>query len=132
MALLRTFESVLAELALLRGNRGHYQLVRGPKRSLAGEVFAYTLIEYWDRLGPANTLSFEAIAHEPGSPGRVFLLDENEVADRLSEIGELTAGALEWSETAGLKQVVRSRVVHREEALKLLHSAYAARSEEAP
>ena len=56
----------------------------------------------------AATLSFEAIVHAPGAPGRVFLFDENDVADRLAALDDVTDGALRWSETAGLKQVVRN------------------------
>ena len=38
----------------------------------------------------------------------MFLFDENDVADRLASLDEVTGGALRWSETAGLKQVVRN------------------------
>ena len=46
-----------------------------------------------------------------------FLLDENDVADRLAELGDSTGGAFRWSETAGLKQVVRDRDVLPDAAL---------------
>ena len=38
----------------------------------------------------------------------MFCLDENDVADRLAALDDATGGALQWSETAGLKQVVRN------------------------
>ncbi len=47
------------------------------------------------------------IAHEPGSPGRVFLLDEAGLADRLIKLEDQSDGLFRWSETAGLRQVVR-------------------------
>ena len=119
-----SLESALAELGLIRGLRGHFQFVRGPKRSLPLEVFVYALNSFWSRHGTTNTLSFEAIVHEPGSPGRVSLLDENDLADRLLEVGELTNGVLEWSETAGLKQVLRTRILNETEAGDLLRGAY--------
>jgi hypothetical protein len=124
-----TLESALAELALVRGLRGHFQLVRGPKRSLPVEVFTYALNSFWNRFSPSSsTLSFEAIAHEPGSPGRVFLMDEGALSDRLAEIYELTDGVFEWSETAGLKQVLRTRSLgesHKgSDAFELLEAAY--------
>lgn len=102
-------ESPLIELGLIKstGKRDGFRFVRGPKPTLGDGTFVYALIDFWSRHSESATLSFEAIAHEPGSPGRVFLLDENDVADRLSMIEEVTDGNLKWSETAGLKQVVR-------------------------
>jgi len=125
-----SLESALAELGLVRGMRGHFQLVRGPKRSLSTEVFTYALNSFWNRFSPTSkTLSFEAVAHEPGSPGRVFLLDEGDLSDRLAEIEDLTGGVFEWSETAGLKQILRARSLQESpegsEALELLEGAYA-------
>ena len=105
-------ESPLSELGLLKpvGRRDGFRLVRGSKPSLGQGVFLFALLEFWDYFSPTgSTLSFESIAHEPGSPGRVFLLTENEIADRLAEIADRTDGALQWSETAGLKQVIRDR-----------------------
>ncbi|WP_417729247.1 DUF4007 family protein [Roseovarius sp.] len=104
-----TLESPLAELGLIKatGKRDGFRFVRGPKSTLGDGIFLYALIDFWRDFTTAQTLSFEAIAHEPGSPGRVFLLDENDVADRLLSLEEFTGGAFRWSETAGLKQVLR-------------------------
>ena len=76
------------------------------------------MIDFWRSFTTAKTLSFEAIAHEPGSPGRVFLLDENDIADRLLDLEEFTEGAFRWSETAGLKQVLREAPLDGGVALK--------------
>ena len=106
-----TLESPLSELGLIKatGRRDGFRFVRGPKSTLGDGVFAYALLDFWSRYAEQSaTLSFEAIAHEPGGLGRVFLLDENDVADRLAALGDITNGALQWSETAGLKQVVRN------------------------
>ena len=73
----------------------------------------------------STTLSFEAIAHEPGGLGRVFLLDENDVADRLAALGDVTDGALQWSETAGLKQVVRNTDLNFSSGLAYIDLDYA-------
>lgn len=102
-------ESPLTELGLIKplGKRDGFRFVRGSKSTLGDGIFMYALLDFWSRYSTAATLSFEAIAYEPGSPGRVFLLDENDLADRLSTLDVLTRGALRWSETAGLKQVVR-------------------------
>jgi hypothetical protein len=120
-------ESPLTELGLIKaiGKRDGFRFVRGPKSSLGHGVFIYALLDFWSRYSKAATLSFEAIAHEPGSPGRAFLLDENDVADRLAALDEITAGRLRWSETAGLKQVVRDPDLNFDETLSYVDLDYA-------
>ena len=101
----------LTELGLIKaiGKKDGFRFVRGPKSTLGAGVFVYALLDFWKRYSPnAATLAFEAIAHAPGSPGRVFAFDENDVADRLSALDNSTDGALQWSEATGLRQVVRS------------------------
>lgn len=124
-------ESPLTELGLIKsiGKRDGFRFVRGPKSTLGHGVFIYALLEFWSGYSKANTLSFEAIAHEPGSPGRVFLLDENDVADRLSALDEVTDGALRWSETAGLKQVQRDPTLELGKRLEFIDLDYSARTE---
>lgn len=119
-------ESPLTELGLIKaiGKRDGFRFVRGPKATLGDGVFTYTLIDFWSRYSSAATLSFEAIAHEPGSPGRVLLLDENDIAERLAGLDEVTDGALRWSETAGLKQVVRDTELDPEAALAYIDMDY--------
>lgn len=121
-----TLESPLAELGLIKamGKRDGFRFVRGPKSTLGDGVFLYALIDFWKGFTSAQTLSFEAIAHEPGSPGRVFLLDENDVADRLISLEEFTNGAFRWSETAGLKQVLRDADLNLNSGLEFLAREY--------
>jgi hypothetical protein len=119
-------ESPLAELGLIRGVKGNFHLVRGPKPSLPDGVFAVALDSFWKQLGSTRTLSFEMIAHEPGSPGRVFLLDEAELADRLLALEDTSKGAFQWSETAGLKQVYKNRDLKGGEKNSLLAKDYRA------
>ena len=123
-----SLESPLIELGLIKpmGRRDGFRFVRGPKPSLGAGVFCYAVTDFWCRsFNSANTLSFEALAHEPGSPGRVFMLDENSVVDMLGEIEQLTGGAYVWSETTGLKQLIRERVLTPEDALDLVLEDYA-------
>jgi hypothetical protein len=120
-------ESPLTELGLMKpvGKRDGFRFVRGAKSSLGHGVFVYALLDFWSRQTTAATLSVEAVAHEPGSPGRVFLLDENDVADRLAALDDVTNGMLRWSETAGLKQVVREIDCSSDQALKFIDRDYA-------
>lgn len=120
-------ESPLTELGLIKaiGKKDGFRFVRAPKPTLGDGVFTFALIDFWSRYAPnAATLSFEVIAHAPGAPGRVFQFDENDVADRLAALDDETGGALLWSETAGLKQVVRNIEVNDETALSWVRGDY--------
>lgn len=50
-------------------------------------------------------MSVDTLLHEPGSPGRVFVLDEDAVLEHLATIAADANGTIRWSETAGLRQV---------------------------
>ena len=119
-------ESPLTELGLIKavGKKDGFRFIRGPKTTLGDGIFVYALIDFWLRYSNASTLSFEVIAHAPGGPGRVFLFDENDVADRLAALDEITGGALRWSETAGLKQVVRDIDIDEDTALAWVPGDY--------
>jgi hypothetical protein len=126
-------ESPLAELSLIRliGRRDDYQFVRGPKPSLTPGVFLVALNQFWSSVNATRTMSFEMVAHEPGCPGRVFLLDEADLAERLGALEDLTKGLFRWSETAGLRQVVRERELSTAEVLQYLARDYGRTTAEA-
>ncbi|MGP5713847.1 DUF4007 family protein [Vreelandella alkaliphila] len=121
-----TLESPLTELSLIKavGKKDGFRIIRGPKATLGDGVFAYAVANFWNKATKANTLSFEALAHQPGSPGKAFQLDEEELADRLSRIENITDGVFRWSETAGLKQLVRSHTLSDSDALNLIDMDY--------
>ena len=100
-------EPMLGELGLVYEERkGHFAFRRGPKTTLNDAMFTYSLLDFWNSTSQGlSTLSFEAIAFGEGSPGRVFKLDEDSIAERLLALDDLTRGALSWTETAGLRQV---------------------------
>ena len=104
-------EPLLAELGLVREARlgGWYEFVRGPKPTLLPGVFAYALNAFWERQGGSSALTAEQICYAPGSPGRVFKLDEDSVVTRLMALYDLTEGAWQWTDTAGLRQIQRHR-----------------------
>lgn len=113
-------DSIISELGLVRplGN-GRFTLARGAKASLPDSVFLYAVWDYWQRSAKdRSTLSYEALAFDGGSPGRVFLLDEVSLVERLETLQALSDGVFSWSETAGLRQLVRRREMSREEIVK--------------
>lgn len=119
-------ESPLTELGIIKstGKKDGFRMVKGEKNTLGNGVFTYALLEFWDSYTTANTLSFEAIAHHPGSPGKVFQLAENDIVERLSYISLLTEQRIDWSETAGLKQIVRNQAIPTEQRLSLIDKDY--------
>lgn len=103
-------DSVLAELGLIRPmDKQRSRLSRGRKPSLPDAVFLFCLNEFWENFASAqSTMSFENAAYAPKSPGRVFLLDEEDIVERLERLEEVSGGTFAWSETAGLRQIIRS------------------------
>lgn len=106
-------EPLLSDIGLLStSSKGHFHFHRGPQYSLPDSIFAFALLDFWKRWEAntetsQSTLSFNTIAHEYGSPGRVFKLDEDSVGERLSKIEELTGKYLQWTDSSGLRQVSR-------------------------
>ena len=105
-----TLESPLTELGLIQSvGKDGFRFVRGYKKHISIGVFVFALLDFWENYSPgSSTLSFEAIAHAPGSPGKVFLFDENDIADLLARLEKSTEGKFSWSETSGMKQIVRN------------------------
>ena len=121
-------EPVLSELPLLQehiGSRAVFSFVRGPKASLPDGMFCYALVEFWNCHPQTSVLSFEKIAHEYGSPGRVFKLDEYSIGERVVRMEDLTKGALRWTDSAGIRQINRAASVDVNKLkLRLLEAAY--------
>jgi hypothetical protein len=123
-------EPLLGELGLIQQNaKGTFEFRRGAKKSLPDGVFAYALLDYWSRMPHAGSvMDFDRVAHDFGSPGRVFKLDENAVADRLIALETLSKGNLQWVEQAGIRQVTRKGPALsnlRDYKTKMLETAYA-------
>lgn len=100
-------EPLLGELGLLHEvHKGQYAFRRGPKATLHDSLFAYALLDHWENSANGiSSMAFETIAYADGSPGRVFKLDEDSVAERLMALNGITNGYLAWTDTAGLRQV---------------------------
>lgn len=125
-------EPLLSELGLLEttASRDVFLINRSAHRTLPDEIFIYALMDYWTRLGSqASSLDFARIAHDFGSPGRVFKLDNENISKRLLRLEEITKGNLEWTELAGLRQVIRRKKAYQDPyrfAMKMLEKAYQA------
>ena len=105
-----TLDCPLTELNLIEEVSGTslFKIRRGPKSTLSNRVFAYCLLQFWERVAPEmKSLAFSEIAYSQNSPGTVFKLDENSLIERLEMLEIATGGALGYTEGAGLKQVYR-------------------------
>lgn len=117
-------EPMLAELGLLRpaAGRSTFSFRHGSRPTLHDGVFNYALYDFWNNHSSADTLSHESICHEPGSPGRTFKLDADSVAERLAKIEDTSLGVFGWTDTAGLKQVIRKKKLR--DPFRLLNASY--------
>lgn len=118
-------EPLLGELGLLQEvHKGQYAFRHGPKASLHNGVFAYALVDFWNRAAAGqSSLAFETVAYAEGSPGRVFKLDEESIAQRLLAISDFTGRKLEWTDSAGLRQVHRKEL-SQEDIRNMIRRAY--------
>lgn len=103
--------SPLTELQLLTQGAGNsFTFNRGRKVGLSNGVFAYCLLDFWNRYSEGNTtLSFEAVCHEPFSPGRAFLLSPQDLMHYISKLEESTSGAVRWVESSGSRHIARDK-----------------------
>lgn len=103
-----SIECPLAELGLIQkaGVGELFRFRRGPKSSLPDEVFLFALLDFWRTYYPTRkSFSVDFLTFERGSPGQVFLLDEEAVAERLVRLDALTDGAVRWDESSGMRQL---------------------------
>jgi hypothetical protein len=120
----------LAELGLVHEEptQRTYAFSRGPKDSLPDAVVFYAIWNYAQDKGEQRTFTFDELAYRPLGPGRVFKLDEPSLAERLEHLAELTAGALQLTETAGYRQVLITEDI---KPMKVLDDYYKSRWGEA-
>jgi hypothetical protein len=115
----------LVELNLVReaGDRQTFRFNRGPQPDLPTGILLYATLDFWSRSAPEiETISLHDLAYHPGSPGRLFQIDENSLAARYEEFEAWTRKRIGYGETAGLKQLYRRKAV---EPLEMLEKTYA-------
>ena len=102
-------ETVLGELGLLREvSSRSFAFRHGPKPSLPDGVFLLALTDFWAKRAPDQaTLAIDFLVYEPGSPGRIFKLDEDALVDRLVDIEDISQGAFLWTDSAGVRSIAR-------------------------
>ncbi|MCG9692612.1 DUF4007 family protein [Vibrio europaeus] len=107
-----SFASPFTELGLLKQEDAKSYIAELTRRpSLPVEIFTYALIDYMQKKhkgSKVNTLSFDALLNDIGSPGRIFRLSSVGLSDKLDQVETLTDGKIAWTDTQGLRQVQHS------------------------
>jgi hypothetical protein len=116
----------LIDLGLITQPAGSqtYRFRRGAQKTLPDGILLYGVLSFWNAFAPdTGTLAIHDLARQPGSPGRLFKIDESSLVERLEDIEKLTEGALSYGETAGLRQLYRRG--ERRDPKDVLTEAYA-------
>lgn len=110
-----SFTSPFTELGLIyQDSSKEYRAELKSQKSLPVEVFSYAVIDYMMRsqlcsngqkINNNNTLSFDSLLNEVGSPGRVFRLTTTGLSEKLDELEVLSEGKIAWTDTQGLRQI---------------------------
>ena len=101
-------DSLFGGLQLIRPrDASSYSFMRRAHPSLNPHLFAWCCLEFWQRISQRQqSLDFNRIAYEAGSPGRVFRLDELTLEHYLLQLAEVTGGRLAWQDQTGVRQVI--------------------------
>jgi len=114
-----SIESPLTELELISPvtRRDLFQINKGIKPSLSIYTFLFGLFMFWKYYSPnSKAISFESLCYEAMSPGRIFLINEDAIAGYMQDISKVTNGALEYTETAGMKQILLNKDIDFEKS----------------
>lgn len=86
-------DSPFRELQLIQsapGQAGRYRFVRGEKAGLPNEAITYCCLDYMAREGDGSrTISLNRLASDPGSPGRLLKLSEEQIRAAIEETARL-------------------------------------------
>ncbi|MEI6179121.1 MAG: DUF4007 family protein [Chloroflexales bacterium] len=101
-----TLACPLTNLGLLQPipGQGSFQLVHGEQPDLPAALVAFAVLRWLEASG-RRTANLHDLVFAPGSPGRVFRLDEDALLARLQQLAAITDGDADFTETAGLRQV---------------------------
>ncbi len=98
------------ELGLMEAATGEegrsWRFVMGGKPGLPDEIVAYAALDFAGlSQGEARSISLARLAHDPGSPGAAFRLNEAALFDALSRVAT-SMSTLRVAEPAGLRQLL--------------------------
>lgn len=128
-------DSPFRELGLVRpspgAKRNTYRIVRGVKPSLPAAAITYACLDYLARSADGSrTISLTRLAADPGSPGRIMKITEQDIAEAVEE-SSAVVGHLRLVRPAGSRQLAVSASLG-DVAFEVLAARHAARSESLP
>lgn len=102
-------DSPFRELELVRtspaSDRNGFRFVRGKKRNLPAAAITYACLDYMARSSEGSqTISLTRLAVDPGSPGRIMKLTEQDISDAIEESVDAVAD-LKLVRPAGSRQL---------------------------
>jgi len=101
-------EFALVSLGLIYENSGTLYLHQGHRQHLPPEIFAYTVLDYWDRyFEETNTLSVQSVLMHRASPGQILLLSEEHAFELVTQIEAFENSPFRFDSTAGIHQFYR-------------------------
>jgi hypothetical protein len=118
-------DSPLVNLKLLRETteKGTYELVSGAHPTLPDAILEAAVVSFVQKYRPAErSVNLDMLAYSPLSPGRIFRLSEDALAERISRLTRTGYGQYVFDETAGLRQLLLPRVLP--EALEIIERYY--------
>ncbi len=85
------------------GRPGTYRFRVGPKPNLPPEIVAFAAVEFSSRYtGASRSVALGRLLRDPGSPGRLFKLDEDSVISALTHVARARSSDLHFTDTAGV------------------------------
>lgn len=86
-----------------------YAFRRGRKPEIGDALFCYALCDFWrlDAAAPETMLSFREVATRPKSPGQVFMLEDQEIRERLERMDESSEGLLSYLQSSLVQSIHR-------------------------
>src|SRR5690606_3217011 len=102
-------DSPFRELQIIQpspGSRKSYRFVRGEKKSMSPAAIAYACLDYMEKHDRGNrTVSSTRLTLDPGSPGRLMKITEQEIVDAL-DAASREAGGFQIARPTGSRRLV--------------------------
>lgn len=112
-------EFALVSLGLVFEDSGSIYLHQGHRQNLPPEIFAYTVLDYWNRnFQEVNTLSVKNVLMHRASPGQIFLLSEEHAFQLVTQIEAFEDPPFRFDSTAGIHQFYRMPHVQPKDMLE--------------
>lgn len=96
------------------------------KPSIDEDLLSFFIYQYWSSIYPDEPiLNINMLTADRGSPGRVLRINENQMVRLLTRLNSYT-GHMQWSETAGVQQLLLkdSNFLHEDNMKNMLKRVY--------